>query len=236
MLHKPIYAGFIIVLLVLALGVALVSYYPRQASPLMAVTHVAPKSALQVSQPATGTVTRIATHAVASSTEGVWKTYRNDRFGFEIRYPAGLVLSSDTITLPKNNPSAYVGPYYVPGTPFFWIGTMDVRDEEVSVGFPRYAEISINPTYCYLARWANAPTSTIVINGIKMERHRWPDVPWEELFTFTGAPAHGWSAECNTIELHVDRNPQAPSSIDPQLWKISAYERILGTFRFVSST
>jgi hypothetical protein len=157
-----------------------------------------------------------------------WKTYSNTQYGFEVKYPGNLIVTTgDGPVIPP------VGPDYVSGTPSFWFGTISITDIESAAGKPHYAALVVMPTQCIRNYWANPAisTSTLVINGITMEEADYSAS--FSIFTFAGSAERGWSSRCNTIEIMappVDQTFDEPGP--PEVWDPKTYKQMLSTFRF----
>jgi hypothetical protein len=161
-----------------------------------------------------------------------WEHYENTQFGFEIWYPPGLIVSSET--LPEATPG------YISGAPEFYIGTMNIAQVESSPGKPIWASLAIEPTQCLLNYYGEFPTNALSVAGMPAEQQIvYGESP--ELYMFPGPTSDGWNAKCNTISINIPSqdyltaNSPGPWDSNPSLWQRDTYQEMLSTFRFIKN-
>ena len=153
-----------------------------------------------------------------------WQVYHNTRFDFILRYPSTWKVDEQSGIAPN--------------------AVMLVPSGVVLNSFVKQINsyVSVEPESCESATGGPRPqTSTVVINGIPMEKIA-INTPSETstnrftIFLFAGDPSHGWNSQCNTIRLYVP--PSEPSANAAAVhWytqDVNIENQILGSFALQS--
>lgn len=112
-----------------------------------------------------------------------WKTYRNEKYGFEVKYPSDWDINEIRQV----------------GVPYGFNIHPHIDDSD-----GRYSLLSILPGSCVEA--LNTIPKKVTVNEIEMERYDYGQTT-APIFHFAGNLNRGWDSACNTIQIDSKTNP-----------------------------